>query len=67
MSYFEIKQRLDKAGTTMALNFETIVPLVTGGGSGISVGLVKEFLKQGSPKVVIMGRRKDVLLKGMYV
>lgn len=43
------------------LNLSKIVPLVTGGGSGIGLGLVKEFLKRGSPKVVITGRREAVL------
>ncbi len=38
-----------------------VVPLVTGGGSGIGWGLVVEFLKRGSPKVLITGRREAVL------
>jgi uncharacterized oxidoreductase len=38
-----------------------IIPLVTGGGSGIGWGLVVEFLKRGSPKVLITGRREAVL------
>ena len=49
------------ATTTAALNLSKIVPLVTGGGSGIGLGLVKEFLKRGSPKVLITGRREAVL------
>jgi uncharacterized oxidoreductase len=43
------------------LDFKKIVPLVTGGGSGIGFGLVQEFLKRGSPKALITGRRIDVL------
>lgn len=46
-----------------ALDMTRIVPLVTGGGSGIGLGLVKEFLKRGSPKALITGRRLDVLQK----
>jgi uncharacterized oxidoreductase len=38
-----------------------VIPLVTGGGSGIGWGLVVEFLKRGSPKVLITGRREAVL------
>lgn len=38
-----------------------IIPIITGGGSGIGFGLVKEFLKRGSPKVLITGRRESVL------
>jgi uncharacterized oxidoreductase len=38
-----------------------IIPLVTGGGSGIGLGLVREFLKRGSPKVLITGRREEIL------
>ena len=45
----------------MTLNLKQIVPLVTGGGSGIGLGLVKQFLKRGSPKVMITGRREAVL------
>jgi uncharacterized oxidoreductase len=45
----------------MTLDLSKVVPLVTGGGSGIGFGLVKEFLKRGSPKVLITGRREDVL------
>jgi uncharacterized oxidoreductase len=37
------------------------IPLVTGGGSGIGWGLVVEFLKRGSPKVLITGRHEAVL------
>jgi uncharacterized oxidoreductase len=47
--------------TLHPLDFKKIVPLVTGGGSGIGLGLVKEFLQRGSPKVLITGRRLDVL------
>jgi uncharacterized oxidoreductase len=43
------------------LDMKRIVPLVTGGGSGIGYGLVKEFLKRGSPKVLITGRREHIL------
>ena len=32
------------------------MPLVTGGGSGIGYGLVKQFLALGCPKVIITGR-----------
>jgi uncharacterized oxidoreductase len=34
---------------------------VTGGGSGIGYGLVYEFIKRGCPKVLITGRRENVL------
>mmetsp|Transcript_50376 Transcript_50376/g.107028 ORF Transcript_50376/g.107028 Transcript_50376/m.107028 type:complete len:269 (+) Transcript_50376:90-896(+) len=37
------------------------IPLVTGGGSGIGLGLVDEFVKMGAKKVLITGRREDVL------
>jgi uncharacterized oxidoreductase len=43
------------------INMNKIIPLVTGGGSGIGWGLVVEFLKRGSPKVLITGRREAVL------
>jgi uncharacterized oxidoreductase len=43
------------------INMELLIPLVTGGGSGIGLGLVTEFIKRGSPKVLITGRRQDVL------
>ena len=46
-----------------AIDITQIVPLVTGGGGGIGLGLVKEFLKYGSPKVLITGRREDALQK----
>ena len=48
----------------MSLNLKQIIPLVAGGGSGIGLGLVKEFPKRGSPKVVITGRREAVLQQG---
>ena len=47
--------------TTTPLDGKTLIPLVTGGGSGIGLGLVKEFLKYGAPKVLITGRREHVL------
>ncbi|KAJ1462452.1 hypothetical protein M885DRAFT_475603 [Pelagophyceae sp. CCMP2097] len=37
------------------------VPLVTGGGSGIGLGLVAEFVQRGAAKVLITGRRLEVL------
>jgi NAD(P)-dependent dehydrogenase (short-subunit alcohol dehydrogenase family) len=40
----------------MALDMTKLVPLVTGGGSGIGYGLVKQFLALGCPKVIITGR-----------
>ena len=49
------------AGIDMPLDMTKIVPLVTGGGSGIGYGLVKQFLALGSPKVIITGRREAVL------
>eukprot|EP00930_Biecheleria_cincta_P098459 TRINITY_DN90115_c0_g1_i1.p1 TRINITY_DN90115_c0_g1~~TRINITY_DN90115_c0_g1_i1.p1 ORF type:complete len:270 (-),score=63.54 TRINITY_DN90115_c0_g1_i1:250-1059(-) len=42
-------------------NMKSAVPLVTGGGSGIGLGLVEEFLKMGAAKVLITGRREEVL------
>eukprot|EP00538_Stauroneis_constricta_P002561 CAMPEP_0119553952 /NCGR_PEP_ID=MMETSP1352-20130426/6556_1 /TAXON_ID=265584 /ORGANISM="Stauroneis constricta, Strain CCMP1120" /LENGTH=279 /DNA_ID=CAMNT_0007600445 /DNA_START=129 /DNA_END=968 /DNA_ORIENTATION=+ len=51
----------DTPPTTMPLDGSKITPIVTGGGSGIGLGLVKEFLKYGSPKVIITGRREHVL------
>lgn len=42
-------------------DMKKIIPLVTGGGSGIGLGLVKEFIQNGSPKVLITGRREAVL------
>jgi uncharacterized oxidoreductase len=44
-------------------SFEDSVPLVTGGGSGIGFGLVEEFLKLGAKKVLITGRREEVLVQ----
>jgi uncharacterized oxidoreductase len=44
-----------------AIDMTQIVPLVTGGSGGIGLGLVKEFLKHGSPKVLITGRREAAL------
>lgn len=38
-----------------------IVPLVTGGGTEIGWGLAMEFIKRGSPEVLICGRRECVL------
>jgi uncharacterized oxidoreductase len=43
------------------IDMTKLVPLVTGGGSGIGFGLVREFLKRGAPKVLITGRRESVL------
>mmetsp|Transcript_36865 Transcript_36865/g.80848 ORF Transcript_36865/g.80848 Transcript_36865/m.80848 type:complete len:261 (-) Transcript_36865:114-896(-) len=43
------------------VDMSKVIPLVTGGGSGIGLGLVEEFLKRGSPKVLITGRREEVL------
>lgn len=51
------------AATLVPIEMAIMVPLVTGGGSGIGLGLVEEFLKRGSPKVLITGRRLDVLQK----
>lgn len=44
-----------------ALDMTKVVPLITGGGSGIGLGLTKEFIKRGSPKAIITGRRESVL------
>lgn len=38
------------------LPMQQMIPLVTGGGSGIGLALVKEFIKRGAPKVLITGR-----------
>ncbi len=43
------------------IDMRKVIPLVTGGGSGIGWGLVFEFLKRGSPKVLITGRREAIL------
>jgi uncharacterized oxidoreductase len=43
------------------LPMQQLVPLVTGGGSGIGLAFVKEFIQRGAPKVLITGRREDVL------
>jgi uncharacterized oxidoreductase len=51
------------ASALLPLDMTKLVPLVTGGGSGIGLGLVEEFLKRGSPKVLITGRRLAVLQK----
>jgi uncharacterized oxidoreductase len=44
-----------------AIDMTKILPLVTGGSGGIGLGLVKEFLKHGSPKVLITGRKEAAL------
>ena len=44
-----------------SFEFATAVPLVTGGGTGIGLGLVEEFLKGGCAKVLITGRRESVM------
>lgn len=43
------------------LDMTRFVPIVTGGGSGIGLGLVEMFLRLGSPKVLISGRREEVI------
>mmetsp|Transcript_44888 Transcript_44888/g.113749 ORF Transcript_44888/g.113749 Transcript_44888/m.113749 type:complete len:272 (+) Transcript_44888:87-902(+) len=44
-----------------AFDMVSAVPLVTGGGSGIGLGLVEEFFKMGALKALITGRREEVL------
>ncbi len=48
----------------MALDMTALVPLVTGGGSGIGYGLVKQLLALGCPKVIITGRTEARLQVG---
>lgn len=43
------------------IDMSKVIPLVTGGGSGIGLGLVAEFLNRGSPKALITGRRESVV------
>ena len=50
------------------LDMPKLIPLVTGGGSGIGFGFVKQLLERGCPKVIITGRREQVLMEaaGQY-
>ena len=44
-----------------ALPMSKLIPLVTGGGSGIGRAFVDQFIQRGAPKVLITGRRESVL------
>jgi uncharacterized oxidoreductase len=57
---FQLSQ-IQKMKTSTPIDMKNITPLVTGGGGGIGLGLVKEFLMHGSPKVLITGRHEDAL------
>jgi uncharacterized oxidoreductase len=59
--FYNLSTKTDMA--LAAIDITHIVPLVTGGSGGIGLGLVKEFLKHGAPKVLITGRREDALQK----
>src|SRR5690554_2863828 len=39
------------------------ISVITGGGTGLGFGISKAFLEAGSEKVIITGRREDVLQK----
>jgi uncharacterized oxidoreductase len=63
LSPLTIAKKFSRPTAAMAspLDMQKIIPLITGGGSGIGLGLVKQFLKRGSPKLLITGRREEVL------
>jgi uncharacterized oxidoreductase len=44
-----------------ALPMKEMIPLVTGGSSGIGRAMVDQFLKHGAKKVLITGRRESIL------
>lgn len=44
-----------------ALAMANLIPLVTGGGSGIGRAIVDQFVQRGARKVLITGRRESVL------
>mmetsp|Transcript_19612 Transcript_19612/g.52035 ORF Transcript_19612/g.52035 Transcript_19612/m.52035 type:complete len:185 (-) Transcript_19612:386-940(-) len=51
----------DGPASLAPFDLKSAVPLVTGGGTGIGLGLVEEFFKAGCEKALITGRREEVL------
>jgi len=48
---------------TTPLDMTKFIPVITGGGSGLGFGFVKQLIGMGVPKILITGRREAVLQK----